>query len=329
MAEPVAELLRRGPPPAISSRATASTARRLGAGAHRLERRRPARSAPARSTRAPRRRCRRSRTSACSRSSRSRATTPKSTTTSVSRGISASRRGSACGRAPFSAAAMIARERQARRRRSASRAAPSRRRPRARCARSSPCSEMSQRYTSSASSAERRMAATSSGSLTARSCSTSRRPARATMPSARWPASFACARTVRCASSKPRRCAPQLPRQLGDGLEQVVAAAHHVEAGDLALRALEVAEVGQESAPLGPDQHRAVRPGEAGQVAHVHEVADQQQVDLAAPRPARRGALRAAAGTLMPRSGGRSPARAQAAPAPRGSRRGPCPPRDP
>ena len=47
---------------------------------------------------------------------------------------------------------------------------------------------------------------------------------------------------------------PPLPCQLGERLEQVVTSPHDVIVRDLALRALHVAEVGDEGAPPVSDQ---------------------------------------------------------------------------
>ena len=59
------------------------------------------------------------------------------------------------------------------------------------------------------------------------------------------------------------------------------AGALEVEAGDLGGGLLDVAEVGEEAAHVRPDDRQAVGAGEAGQVAHVDEVGDEQQVELA------------------------------------------------
>ena len=72
-------------------------------------------------------------------------------------------------------------------------------------------------------------------------------------------------------------------RQLLRGVaQQVAAAALALEAVDLRLGPLDVAEVGEERArPVRADHRDRVRPGEPGQPADVHEVGDEQRVELA------------------------------------------------
>ena len=62
--------------------------------------------------------------------------------------------------------------------------------------------------------------------------------------------------------------------------QQVAPAAAPLEAAHLGLRALDVAEVGQERAPsVGADHGDGVRPREPGQPADVDEVGDDQGVE--------------------------------------------------
>jgi hypothetical protein len=67
----------------------------------------------------------------------------------------------------------------------------------------------------------------------------------------------------------------------GRVLEQVLAPLLDVESVDLAPGLGHVAEVGQEHAPPLPHEGDAVGPGVAGQVTDVHEVRDEQGVELA------------------------------------------------
>ena len=63
-------------------------------------------------------------------------------------------------------------------------------------------------------------------------------------------------------------------------VDQVLRDGHALELRvDLVLSLLGVAEVGEEHARVRADQGEAVGAGVAGQVAHVDEVGDQQQVD--------------------------------------------------
>ncbi len=72
---------------------------------------------------------------------------------------------------------------------------------------------------------------------------------------------------------------------LDDVAEQVLLAAQPLEVRHLDLRALDVAEVGQEEALVRADEAEPVGAGEAAQVADVHEVRDEQQVELALGEP--------------------------------------------
>jgi hypothetical protein len=75
------------------------------------------------------------------------------------------------------------------------------------------------------------------------------------------------------------------------GGDEVLRALLAVEALDLGGRPLDVAEVGDEAAHVAPRHRHAVRAGEAGQVAQVDEVRDEQQVELAGGQaPASRSA---------------------------------------
>ena len=67
----------------------------------------------------------------------------------------------------------------------------------------------------------------------------------------------------------------------GDAAQPVVADGDHVPALDLGFGALGVAEVGEEDAQLGTADAGAVGAAEAGQVADVDEVGDEQGVELA------------------------------------------------
>ena len=53
-------------------------------------------------------------------------------------------------------------------------------------------------------------------------------------------------------------------------------------AGHLVLRLLGVAEVGEEHPRARADQRQAIAAGEAGQIAHIHQVRDQHQIDARA-----------------------------------------------
>ncbi len=70
--------------------------------------------------------------------------------------------------------------------------------------------------------------------------------------------------------------------RLGELLRRALA----VEVADLRLGALDVAEVGDEAPRLRPQHHHRARAGEAGEVADVDEVGDQQQVGAALGEPA-------------------------------------------
>src|SRR5919204_706565 len=71
---------------------------------------------------------------------------------------------------------------------------------------------------------------------------------------------------------------------LGRIADQLLLAAHALEVRDLALRPLHVAEVGDEEPLLRSHQTEPVRPPEAGQVADVDDVRDEQRVELALPQ---------------------------------------------
>jgi hypothetical protein len=60
-----------------------------------------------------------------------------------------------------------------------------------------------------------------------------------------------------------------------------------VEAGDLGLGALDVAEVGDEATRVGADDRHRRRPGEAREVADVGQVGHEQRVGLALAQPRR------------------------------------------
>jgi hypothetical protein len=82
---------------------------------------------------------------------------------------------------------------------------------------------------------------------------------------------------------------PQRPVRpaVGQRGDEVLRGLLAVEALDLLGGLRDVAEVGDEAAHVGPDHGHAVRAGEAGDVAQVRAVGDQQQVDAA--RRERRG----------------------------------------
>ena len=95
-----------------------------------------------------------------------------------------------------------------------------------------------------------------------------------------------------------------------------------LEAADLCLGLLDVAEVGEEQALVAGRRAQApFVPGEAGQPAHVQQVGDEQRVELAlrsrarqpSPAPRRRSASRSSCPGLS------------ASREPRGTRRRPCP----
>ena len=135
------------------------------------------------------------------------------------------------------------------------------------------------RTASSASWAAARMAATSSGSLTARTASTM--PPAGTSStlsgSASRSAGVAAHGQVVVLEAEPQRAVgPALP-QRG---EQLALAALDVEVRHLALRALDVAEVRDEAAQRRPDDGHAVAAAEAGEVAEVGRGEDEQGVEL-------------------------------------------------
>ena len=66
----------------------------------------------------------------------------------------------------------------------------------------------------------------------------------------------------------------------GKALEQIALRLVALEVGDLRGGLLDVAEVGEEDARLGPDERQAVAPGVAGGVPQVHGIGDQQDIDL-------------------------------------------------
>ncbi len=75
---------------------------------------------------------------------------------------------------------------------------------------------------------------------------------------------------------------PHVPRRqrVGDQREQFLGRAQPLEARiDLLCRLLDVPEVGDECPCPGPDQRQAVGARVAGQVAHVDQVGDEQQID--------------------------------------------------
>jgi len=79
---------------------------------------------------------------------------------------------------------------------------------------------------------------------------------------------------------------PHPPGQaLGRIGQQVLLAAQPLEVRHLLLGALHVAEVGKEEAVVRRDYADRVRAGEAAQVAHVHEVREEQRVQLALGEP--------------------------------------------
>ena len=196
-----------------------------------------------------------------------------SKTTSSPRPISRSP-GSACGRAPLGpAATIVGKEGSApcsRIRASAARATSSSLRP------ARPRSS-DQRQISSASSAAAAIAASSASSLTRRSFSTVPPAPSSSTPSGSFSSRRFSVRTAMWSSSKPI-----LPlRRLGDPAQPVVGDGDHVPALDLGLGALGVAEVGEEDALLGAADAGAVGAAEAGQVADVDQVGDEQAVELA------------------------------------------------
>ena len=69
----------------------------------------------------------------------------------------------------------------------------------------------------------------------------------------------------------------------------------------LRLRLLDVAEVGHEAARVRPDDRQAAAAGEAGEVADVDQVGDEQQVELALGEP-RGDAVGAAHSAALSRS---------------------------
>ena len=84
-------------------------------------------------------------------------------------------------------------------------------------------------------------------------------------------------RRVGVVESEPRRAARQ---QFGQQLNQLLRRAHALELRvDLCGRLLDIAEIGDESAPPGAEQGESVAAAVAGEIAEVDEVADQQQID--------------------------------------------------
>jgi hypothetical protein len=100
---------------------------------------------------------------------------------------------------------------------------------------------------------------------------------------------------------------PQRPVRpaVGERGDEVLRSLLAVEALDLLGGLADVAEVGDEAAHVAPDHGHAVRAGEAGDVAQVGAVGDQQQVDVA--RLERRGGAIGAAhsASLRPASASR------------------------
>ena len=204
-----------------------------------------------------------------------------SSVTSVSRAIATSR-GVACGSAPCSAEATIESKRRARgatQRASRARARP---RPHARCGRRSP-TRAARRRSRPPARPRPRCAATSAGSLTARSASTSPPAGTSSIRPARSPSRVAPHRDVRVVEAEPQ-VAPGQIRQRPDELvrPRLDGRIRHLRPGPL-----DVAEVGHEAPHVRADDGEAVGAGEAGQVAQVDGVGDEQGVELAR-RAARR-----------------------------------------
>ena len=132
-------------------------------------------------------------------------------------------------------------------------------------------------YTPSSTAAARRTAAISSASLTARSASTTPDCGVSSTPdsssvSRRWRA------TVRSPSSKPR-VPPSVSSRAAFGQlgQHLALAAPDVRELAQRLCPLHIAEVGQEHRGRRRDDEHRVRAGEAGQVANVDEVGEQQR----------------------------------------------------
>ena len=183
--------------------------------------------------------------------------------------------GSACGRAPFSPAAMIGGKEGS---------APSSRilasQARATSLSVCPASPRSivQRKTPSASSDAAAIRSISSGSFTARSLST-RSPAGTRSTSSPTAASQAGelphAQLGVLEADPPVHSSRDLRHQLALGLRSLPLLPH------LALGTLRVAEIGEEDPLLEADQAGAIRPREAGEVADVRQVGDEELIELA------------------------------------------------
>ena len=134
-----------------------------------------------------------------------------------------------------------------------------------------------QRQTSSASSEAAAIAASSASSLTRRSFSTVP-PAPSSVDAVGQfllqPLQRAHGHVVVLEAGPAREA-------LGDPAEPVVVDRDHLPALDLGLGPLGVAEVGEEDARLGAADAGPVGAAEAGQVADVDQVGDEQAVELA------------------------------------------------
>ena len=111
-----------------------------------------------------------------------------------------------------------------------------------------------------------------------------RRRARSARAAAR--AGAECWRTLMCWSSKPSRRRPSGQPSLSASANSCGARSRS-KPSTSRLRALDVAEVGDEAARVRAHHRQRVRAREARQVADVDEVGDEQQVDLALPQAPR------------------------------------------
>ena len=183
--------------------------------------------------------------------------------------------GSACGRAPFSPAAMIGgKEGSA----PSSRILASQARATSRSVRPARPRSIVQRKTPSASSEAAAIRSISSGSFTARSCSTRSPAGTRSTPSPSAASSRASCRTLSLASSKPTL--PDIRAAICGTSSRSASGRSH--SSPTSVRgALGVAEVGEEDPLLATDQAGAVGPRETGQVADVRQVGDEELVELA------------------------------------------------
>ena len=85
---------------------------------------------------------------------------------------------------------------------------------------------------------------------------------------------------VRIVEADSRAVVAAFGDDLCDLLEQVLLSPYQFEVLNLGLRPPDIAEVGDEDACVTADHADAARAREAGQVPHIHQVRDKEQIEL-------------------------------------------------